>query len=284
MQQERRPIYRTPSSAPQPRKDSTTYKKMSRKEVWVALTALVTALLLIVFFESHHRGGHASPVVNKSPQQSQSTPTTPSFDKKQYSLTDPTSIWVIVNKKRPLSPKNYAPADLTATDLPQRVPGNETMQMRSITASALTQLFSGAKAAGFNLMIASGYRSFSYQTNLYNGYVASIGQAEADKTSARPGYSEHQSGFAVDLEATTRKCELDACFGDTPEGQWIAANAYKYGFIIRYPKDKIGVTGYDYEPWHVRYVGLPLAAEMHNQNTETLEEFFGVVGGAGYSS
>jgi D-alanyl-D-alanine carboxypeptidase len=123
-------------------------------------------------------------------------------------------------------------------------------------------------------MLSSGYRSYDYQVGLYNGYVKSQGQATADTQSARPGYSEHQTGLAVDIEPASKKCELDACFADTPEGKWLVANAYKYGFILRYTQDKTAVTGYAYEPWHFRYVGTPLATEMHNQNVATLEEFF----------
>jgi D-alanyl-D-alanine carboxypeptidase len=102
------------------------------------------------------------------------------------------------------------------------------------------------------------------------------GKAVADSQSARPGYSEHQTGLAVDVEPTSRKCEVEACFGDTPEGKWVAANAHKFGFIIRYPKNMQSVTGYIYEPWHIRYVGKELAGEMHKQNIATLEQFFGL--------
>jgi len=204
------------------------------------------------------------------------------FHKAQYSTTDPTSIWVIVNKQHPLNPKNYAPADLTFPNVPLRVPGNESMQVRKQTASALETMFADAKTAGLKLMLSSGYRSYTYQVNLYNGYVQTQGQAMADTQSARPGYSEHQTGLAADIEPSTQKCELEQCFADTPEGKWLAANAYKYGFIIRYTADKVATTGYEYEPWHVRYVGTELATEMHNKGIATLEEFFGVSGGKNY--
>lgn len=153
------------------------------------------------------------------------------------------------------------------------------MQLRSETATAVEQLFAAAKKDGINLMVSSGYRSYTYQVNLYAGYVRSSGQAEADKISARPGHSEHQTGLALDVEPTSKTCEVEQCFGDTPEGQWVKAHAYEYGFIIRYTPDKVAVTGYSSEPWHIRYVGAELAAEMHRTNTETLEEFFGISGG-----
>jgi D-alanyl-D-alanine carboxypeptidase len=109
-----------------------------------------------------------------------------------------------------------------------------------------------------------------------------MGQAEADRTSARPGYSEHQTGLAFDVEVSGGKCHLEKCLGETPDGKWVAANAYKYGFIVRYPEGKENVTGYDYEPWHLRYVGTDLASEMHTKSVQTLEEFFNISGGKNY--
>lgn len=211
------------------------------------------------------------------------TDTTPAgFDKQRYSLTDPSSIWVVVNKKRALNPVSYVPKNLVTPNVPLRVPGNESMQVAQQTATGLEKMFAAAKLDGVNLMLSSGYRSYTYQTSLYNGYVQTQGQAVADTQSARPGHSEHQTGFAADIEPTSKKCELDVCFADAPEGKWLAANAYKHGFIIRYTPDKVPVTGYANEPWHLRYVGTDLAAEMHNQKVTTLEEFFNLGAAPGY--
>jgi D-alanyl-D-alanine carboxypeptidase len=191
---------------------------------------------------------------------------------------------VIVNKQHPLNPLSYVPSDLVVPNVPLRVPGNETMQIRAVTATALEQMFTDAKAQGIDLMLSSGYRSYSYQVSLYNGYVQSQGQATADQQSARPGYSEHQTGFAVDVEPVSKNCELEQCFGTTPEGKWVAANAYKYGFIVRYTTGNQSITGYEPEPWHIRYIGVPLATELHNTGIQTLEQFFGVSGGTVYKS
>ena len=199
------------------------------------------------------------------------TPTQPpAFDKKQYSLDDPASIWVVVNKKRPL-PSSYSPADLT------NVLGG---LLRAEASGNLTNLVSGAKNSGHNLAIISSYRSFGTQQTTYNNYVAIDGQAKADTYSARPGYSEHQTGLAADLG--NGACNLEICFGDSPAGKWLAVNSYKYGFIIRYPADKTTVTGYQYEPWHLRYVGSDLATEMQKTSTKTLEEFFSLTSAPGY--
>lgn len=217
---------------------------------------------------------------NSSP--SAKTSSKSAFNKSRYSLSDPASIWVIVNKKRPLNPINYTPTDLVVPSVPLRVPGNDSMQIRKITARALETMFAAAKDKGLVLMLSSGYRSYAYQTNLYNGYTKASGRASADKSSARPGHSEHQTGLAVDIEPASRLCELEQCFATTPEGKWLAANAYKYGFILRYTSDKVSVTGYENEPWHYRYVGTDLAIEMHKDGIKTLEEFFGVQGGTSY--
>jgi zinc D-Ala-D-Ala carboxypeptidase len=202
------------------------------------------------------------------------TKTKPTFDTSAHSLADPTSIWVLVNKRNPLQPKNYTPTDLRFPDVSQRVPGNESMRMRDVTATAVETMFTAAKKDGLNLEVSSAYRSYSFQVTLYNGYVQSQGKATADTQSARPGYSEHQTGLALDIQPDDGRCHLEACFGETPEGIWVKNNAYKYGFILRYPENKQSITGYTYEPWHFRYVGVDLATEMHHNNIATLEEFF----------
>lgn len=213
---------------------------------------------------------------------STTTVTKPVFNKTLYSTDNPTSPWAVVNKSRPLVPLTYAPAALVSPNVAIRYPGGAASKVATITAKALEDLFAGAKLVGINLMLTSGYRSYSYQVSVYNSYVSSIGRVETDKVSARPGYSEHQTGLAVDIEPTSHVCELDACFANTTEGKWLISNAYKYGFIIRYPSDKTTITGYSFEPWHVRYVGIALATEMHNQAIETLEEFFNLPGGNTY--
>lgn len=249
---------------------------MKYKKVTIGLlAALCIACAGYVFFvkkdtaeESKHHATSAKP----SQQDHEDIPN--NFNKKQYSIDDPVSIWVVVNKKRPLQPKSYAPDDLVFPDVPLRVPGNESMQIRKEPANAIKQLFDSASAAGYDLLFSSGYRSYTYQVNLYNGYVTAQGQATADTQSARPGFSEHQTGLAFDVCLRNQECDLVQSFGDTPEGKWIAENAYKYGFMLRYTKDNAAVAGYSYEPWHLRYVGVPLATELHDKKISTLEDFF----------
>ncbi len=122
--------------------------------------------------------------------------------------------------------------------------------------------------------LVSAYRSHDTQKVIYDSEVKGFGQVQADRESARPGHSEHQTGWAADLAGPDKKCEIKLCFADTDEGKWLATNAHKYGFIIRYPGGKESITGYQYEPWHLRYVGTALAEEMHGTGIQTLEEFF----------
>lgn len=141
---------------------------------------------------------------------------------------------------------------------------------------ALDQMLAAAKQQGFDLVAFSGYRSFEYQTTLYNNYVQRDGQAAADRYSARPGYSEHQTGLAFDIgERGKEDLWLTEEFGETPAGQWLFAHAPEYGFILRFPQNKEGITGYMYESWHYRYVGKDIAKEITTKNI-TLEEYLGV--------
>jgi D-alanyl-D-alanine carboxypeptidase len=202
------------------------------------------------------------------------TATAPGFDKTALSIEDPTSLWVVVNKLRPLRPASYAPPDLVVPPVPH-ISRPASSSMRAEAAAALKSMFVTAAAEGAGAMqIQNAYRSFIVQTNTHNSLVRSLGEAKADAQSARPGYSEHQTGLAVDIAASPSRCEIQACFGQTPQGIWLAANAYRFGFLLRYPSDGQAVTGYVYEPWHYRYVGLALASRMHVTGATTLEEFF----------
>lgn len=137
--------------------------------------------------------------------------------------------------------------------------------------SAYKLMESDASAVGLNIYLASGYRSYSYQEGLYNNYTSVSGVEKADTYSARPGHSEHQTGLCFDLNS------VNDSFANTDEGRWINDNAYLYGFVIRYPKGKESVTGYQYESWHLRYVGRELAEKLYNNgNWVTIEEYYGI--------
>ncbi len=199
------------------------------------------------------------------------------FDKNKNSITDPSSIWVVVNKINPIRPNDYAPSDLVVPDILLRNSSTSPeMLVRSEAASALKKMSDAANAESIGLRLASGYRSYGLQIVIYNNYVKTQGQAVADSQSARAGFSEHQTGLTVDLEPANRKCEIADCFADTAEGKWLAANAYKHGFILRYPPDSQPIVGYKYEPWHFRYVGTELSNEMNKTGQKYLERFFGL--------
>ncbi len=184
----------------------------------------------------------------------------------QLSADQAASITVVVNKKHKL-PDSYVP---NLVVFPGSSNGNQSL--RPEASAALMNLFSGGASAGHSYTIISAYRSYNQQVITYNGWVAQDGQAAADTYSARPGYSEHQTGLAADLNL------IDQSFGDTPAGQWLAAHAHEYGFIIRYPNGKDAITGYHYEPWHLRYLGVDVASAVYNSGL-TLDEYYGVPGG-----
>lgn len=241
-------------------------------KILVVCSLIVSASLLIgylVFYNKKTETNKPASSTTQKPNQ----PTAKSFDKSTYSVDEPGSLWWIVNKKRPL-PDGYIPSDLVTPNVTINVKKSQTEnQLRSDAASALEILFAAAKSAGHNLMLASGYRSTQLQAVYYNGLVASSGQAAADRLSAKPGTSEHQTGLSLDVARADRRLYLEQTFGKDPAGIWLAEHVHEYGFIIRYPEDKESSTGYDYEPWHIRFVGKELAAELHSKE-QTMEEFF----------
>lgn len=246
---------------------------MKRKLI---LTAILLGLVGVLYFQTHRSPDSVStsPPVTVTPPEPKTVvdPPAPEFNKGLYSTSDVTSIWVVVNKQRPLSPVDYAPSDLVSVGGGQR--------MRSEPATNLTNLINAAAAEGLRVIPMSGYRSYQTQVSVYNNEVNTYGQAVADSQSARPGTSEHQSGLSIDVGGGG--CGIEDCFGNTAEGKWVAVNAYKYGFIVRYTEGKQAITGYRAEPWHIRYVGVALATEMQQKGVQTLEEFFGLPAAPNY--
>lgn len=149
------------------------------------------------------------------------------------------------------------------------IPSTYNPGINQTAYNALQELQKDAKANGHSIPLVSGFRSYQRQETLYNNYVAKDGVELADTYSARPGHSEHQTGLAFDVGA------IDDNYGNTPAGKWLTENAHNYGFIIRYLKGKEHITGYKYEPWHIRYVGTNHATKIYNSNI-TLEEYLGV--------
>jgi D-alanyl-D-alanine carboxypeptidase len=182
------------------------------------------------------------------------------------------SIWAVVNKGRQL-PASYGPK-LVVAPVELRLPNSDPeMSVRTEISQPLEKLFTAAKNNNLQLLLVSGYRSYSEQAQVYSHNISQLGQQTADSQSARAGHSEHQTGLAVDLGVISRQCELQVCFASTAEGKWLSQNSYKYGFILRYPADKTNITGFSYEPWHFRYIGTDLSYKLHS-NGQTLEQYF----------
>jgi D-alanyl-D-alanine carboxypeptidase len=200
---------------------------------------------------------------------SQDTAERPPFDKAAHSTSDPASLWVVVNKTHPID-ATYRPEIALVRGYQVAVPA----------AAPLGRLLDDGDAAGLGLKIASAFRSYAYQRSVHDATVAARGEVEADRISARPGYSEHQTGLAVDLiTPATPGCDFEQCFATTPAGRWLSQHSWEHGFIVRYTAGNEPVTGYAPEPWHLRYVGVALARAMHRAGVTTLEKFLGVSGG-----
>jgi D-alanyl-D-alanine carboxypeptidase len=193
-----------------------------------------------------------------------------SIDLEAHSTTDPSSVWVVVNKTHPIKPLDFTPAVTIVRGY----------RVARSAARPLGLLLNAGDAAGLGFKIESGYRSYGYQVSIHDEFAASEGGAGADRVSARAGYSEHQTGLAVDLiSLTDSRCNMQECFAATSAGRWLASNAWRYGFIVRYRAGDERITGYSPEPWHIRYVGRPLAAAMRIAGVSTLEQVFHISGG-----
>jgi D-alanyl-D-alanine carboxypeptidase len=188
---------------------------------------------------------------------------------------------VLVNKRRPLVPATFVPADLVQPAVTSIAAG-EAALLNGTTATAAEAMFAAAARDGVSMVLASGYRSYTTQVATYNGYVAARGQADADTASARPGYSEHQTGWAFDIADGGGACGFQPCFADQPAAVWAKANGHRFGFVVRYPWMFHPITGYYYEPWHLRYIGVEAATDMFARGIFTLEEYFGVEAAPGY--
>ena len=206
---------------------------------------------------------------------------TPTFDTGALSIDDPNSYWMIADKLHALDPADWEPPDLV------EVPVAHTNQpfLRRVASDAAVAMFAAfaSESGGLQMQSQSAYRSYSTQESVYAGWVSRLGQAGADLTSTRPQYSEHQTGLLIDVSASPANCTLGQCFADIPQGQWLASEAWRFGFVLRYPDGKCDVTGYEFKPWHMRYVGAELATELHTTGVQTLEEFFGRLAAPDYA-
>lgn len=190
-------------------------------------------------------------------------------------LSDPSRVWVVINKLRPYEPIDYSPPELV---VPVGVRDLAGSPLRVDAGTALAAMITAAAGAGAGeIALSSGYRSYGVQRSTYASQVSARGTEGADLVSARPGYSEHQSGLAADVVA----CADGGCggldtFAGTPQAAWVAEHAWEFGWVVRYEDGATGVSGYSPEPWHLRYLGTELAAAYHAGGFHTVEEFLGL--------
>lgn len=258
-----------------------------------AILILIIVVLTIGFWHRNEIEAEADSVKNSQTPTAQTTVTTketdtasttqpavteqpaPTESKEEIKTTtavnagETDSITTLVNKNHSIS-ASYVPGDLVTVDLPS----TRDTQLRSVAAEGLTKLFAAAEGAGHKLYCCSGYRSYETQSELYAWNVDTYGVDGAELVSARPGMSEHQLGLAMDVTSAAVGFDLLESFGSTSEGQFIKENAHKYGFIVRYPQGKTDITGYAYEPWHLRYLGVDVATAIYNSG-KTMEEYYG---------
>lgn len=186
------------------------------------------------------------------------------FYSKTYPAPNQNTDLVFVNKYHYLE-ASYVPENLKIVEV--CTSGNR--QLVDVAKEAYESLCKEAKKDGLNIRLISSYRSYSYQETLYNSYIEKDGRDKADTYSARPGFSEHQTGLVIDVDNEILPYER---FEETKESEWMRNNAHKFGFILRYPKDKEEITGYSYESWHYRYVGREIASYL-KENNLTLDEY-----------
>ena len=196
-------------------------------------------------------------------------------DNDYYSESVPTDLskgYAILANKYHYLPEDYNPDDLVKVDWKYRFGGeSNTIQIRSEVYEAFKRMWEAAYEEGHYLMVESGFRTYQYQKKIYDDYAKKRGVSYADSIAARPGYSEHQTGLALDIYS--KSCSVSSEFKNTQVYAWLLANSYKYGFILRYPENKNKITGYSFESWHYRYVGEELSTKVHD-SCLTFDEYY----------
>ncbi|MDQ5913668.1 MAG: zinc D-Ala-D-Ala carboxypeptidase [Patescibacteria group bacterium] len=253
---------------------------MSKKKILVfasvAFIAILASLLIFLFRSNKVEAPNFRD--NSSMLNEDILSDTEAEQKSYLDIKSATSQYVLVNKSNQVKPQDYRPADLVVADVDVSSSDTKDEQsVREIVKSSLEKMMRDAKAEGLNLVMNSGFRSYSSQSFYFNNYVKQSGLEAAKKFSAQPGYSEHQTGLSFDLSYKNRECYLEICFAETKAGKWLADNAHKYGFILRYPEGKESITGYQYEPWHFRFLGEDIAKDVYEKKL-TYEEYLSELG------
>ena len=186
-------------------------------------------------------------------------------------LIDVNSATVLVDKNHPL-PEDFVPSNLQK---PYISSTGEAIEVSHLASDHLKEMVAAASDDGVNLIITSAYVSYANQADYYADRLAMVGEAEANITMPKAGFSEHQTGLAIDFNDTDQSGNATVEFANTEAGQWLHDHAHEYGFILRYPKNKESITGYTYMPWHYRYVGTDVSNAMYEKDPDyTFEEFY----------
>jgi D-alanyl-D-alanine carboxypeptidase len=253
-------------------------KKVTKSSIWlkIFLGLFGVGLAVIIFISV---GGLINNVEAPAPQDEEQTIQVDQSineaepEQARLDIKTVSSQFVLVNKQNPLASIDYRPSDLVVPNV--KTVGSDSkdeQSIRELIRPDLEEMMNDAAIEGHSLMMNSGFRTSQKQAFYYNNYVKNSGEAAANKFSAKPGYSEHQTGLSMDISYLNRKCYLEECFGESAAGIWLAKHSHEYGFILRYPKGKESITGYQYEPWHFRFVGKETASEIY-KNQMTYEEY-----------
>ncbi len=236
------------------------------------LIAVLVILVLVLGIRSCFSNKGEEKDAGQAPvEETENTPSRSEADQAQLDQDIADGYLILVNKSNFL-PENYIPEDLEGLKYYAADRSADARFLRKTAADHFHEMCEAASAEGIDIVSTTAYRSYAFQKDLYEYYVSTKGQEEADKVSAKPGSSEHQTGLCADLSTSEIDYVNGSAFGDTAAGRWVAEHCHEYGFIVRYPDGLEGITGYTYEPWHVRYVGTVAAGEIHNENI-TLEEY-----------
>jgi zinc D-Ala-D-Ala carboxypeptidase len=250
-------------------------------KVWFKLVLLSSTFALLSACTLPFTHQETTPTKTQKEKARETKGNTVTNDKKQDKTTnpnaiqvvsDPTSVTVLVNKTHKL-PDGYIPPHLVYPNVKFPYSDHiEKREMRDVAAQALEKMFAAASKDGITLYAQSGYRSYVTQKAVFDDSVKTEGLKKTITAVAIPGTSEHQTGLAIDLTSPAVNDDVVPAYGKTPDGEWVANNAHVYGFIIRYPEGEQSITGYDYEPWHIRYVGVDAATYIYEHHM-TLEDY-----------
>ena len=244
-------------------------KTQKRKRVFALILALALTLTVFTGCEKKPaKSGDSASVLSAAEEHARKRS---KADQKQLKQDIEDGYLILVNKENFL-PSDYIPEDLEELKYYAKDRSPDARYLKETAAEHFHEMVEAAQEENIDIVSTTAYRSYEFQKNLYDYYVKTKGQEEADKVSAKPGTSEHQTGLVADLSTSEINYVNGSAFGNSKAGKWIAEHSWEYGFIVRYPEGLEDITGYTYEPWHVRYVGLVAAKEIHDEDI-TLEEY-----------